>query len=159
MKTMLRMIVGAAAVLLMPVAAHAADDPFLGVWHLNKAKSIIGKDPGVKSKEIVIALTPDGGMITETVETTTGNGEKQIAHLPFAYGKFVPQPGPGMDAFSVYKTDEHTMFWVAQLKGQTVAKLEVDLSPDGRQMTFRYLSKASDPDPALARDRYVYEKQ
>jgi hypothetical protein len=159
MKTSIRLVAGMASVLLAAGAAYAADDLFLGVWHLDKSRSIIGKDPGVKNKEIVIAQTPEGGLITETVETVTGNGEKQVARLPFAYGKFVPQAGPGMDAFSVYKTGDHTMFWVAQMKGQTVAKLQVDLSPDGRQLTFRYLSKASDPDPALERDRYVYVKQ
>lgn len=159
MKMLLRIVAGAASVLLAASGVQAAEDLFLGVWHLNKPKSVIGKDPGVKSKEIVIAQIPEGGLITETVETITGNGVKQVARLPFRYGKFVPSAGPGMDAFSVYKTDSHTMFWVAQVKGQTVAKLEVNLSPDGKQMTFRYLAKPSDPNPELGKDRYVYEKQ
>ncbi|WP_116089720.1 hypothetical protein [Sphingomonas crusticola] len=149
----------ASLLLLVPVAANAADDPFLGSWRLDKAKSVIAHDPGVKTKQFVFSPNGEGVMITETLEMEAGNGEKQVTHLPYVYGKFTPQPGPGFDALSVVKTDSRTALWTAQAKGKIVAQLEVVVSGDGKEMTFRYLSTAADPTGAVTKDRYVYDKE
>lgn len=149
----------ASALLLLPVAAQAAGDPFMGTWRLDKAKSIIANDPGVKSKEIVIAPVSGGGTITETLEMKSGEGGKKITHLTFVYGKFVPQAQPGIDAFSVAKGGPDRVFWTARAKGKIVARLQVDLSKSGQEMTFRYLSSAADPASKVTSDRYVYDRQ
>ena len=148
-----------ALALLLPAVAHAADDPFLGTWRLDKAKSTIANDPGVKSKEFVFTPTAEGVMVTETLEMASENGKKHVSKLPYSYGKFMPQTGPGMDAFLVEKTDEDSALWTVQLKGKTLARLQVDISADGKEMTFHYLSAASDPTGKITKDRYVYVKQ
>jgi hypothetical protein len=159
MKSMTRWIAGLALASTLAFAAQAATDPFLGTWRLDKSKSLIAKDPGVKSKSFDFAPSKDGVMITETLEMLSENGVKHVTHLPYAYGKATPQPGPGMDAFTVTKTDSHTALWTASLKGQILSRLEVHVSADGKQMAFRYLGAAKDPTGAITKDRYVYVKQ
>ena len=144
---------------LLPIVANAAGDPFLGTWRLNTAKSIIATDPGVKSKEFVFAPSAEGVLITETLEMLSENGKKHVSKIPYTYGKSTPQAGPSIDALLVVKSDSHTAFWTAQAKGQVVAQLQVNLSSDGKQMTFRYLWSAADPTGKAFNDRYVYEKR
>lgn len=159
MKMVLRSIAGFILALMLPIAVSAADDLFLGTWRLNKAKSIIASDPGVKSKEFVFAPSAEGVLITETLEMLSENGTKHVSHIPYAYGKSTPQAGPGFDALLVVKADSHTAYWTAQAKGQIVSQLQVTLSSDGKQMAFRYLWSAADPAGKAFNDRYVYEKQ
>ena len=142
--------------LLLPTMAGAAGDPFMGTWHLNKAKSTIARDPGVKSKIIAFSPAPGGGTITETVEMLAG-GEPQVTRLSYVYGKYVAQGRTDLDSFKVDKNGR-TMFWTAQLKGKPLARLQVDMSPDGRQLTFRYLSDTRDSSGAATKDRYVYDR-
>jgi len=159
MTILVRVMTSLALAMLAPIAANAADDPFLGTWRLNKAKSVIAKDPGVKSKEFVFSPSADGVMITETLEMLSENGKTHVSQIPYAYGKSTPQAGPGIDALLVVKADSHTAYWTAQSKGQVVSQLQVNLSADGRQMTFRYLFSASDPTGSAFNDRYVYDKR
>jgi hypothetical protein len=147
---------------LLPVAGHAAADPFIGTWQLNKAKSTIAGNAAdvVKFKQFVFAPTAEGVMITETLTVVAPEGEKtEVSYLPYVYGKYTPQKGPGMDSLLVEKTDPQTMFWTAALKGKVLAKLQVDLSDDGKMLTFRYLERASNPANKVTGDRYVYEKK
>lgn len=159
MSRLRRLIAGVVLATMLPIAAHAAADPFLGTWRLDKTRSIIGSDPGVKSKEFVFAPSADGVLITETLELTSENGKKHVSQIPYVYGKSIPQAGPGMDALLVVKADDKTAYWTVQGKGQILSQLQVNLSDDGKQMTFRYLWSASDPAGERFNDRYVYEKQ
>lgn len=159
MHRFLRLVAGAVLATLLPIAAHAATDPFLGSWRLDKTRSIIASDPGVKNKEFVFAPSADGVLITETLEMASENGQKHVSQIPYAYGKSTPQAGPGMDALLVVKADDHTAYWTVQGKGQVLAQLQVNVSDDGKQMTFRYLWAASDPAGKQFNDRYVYVKQ
>jgi hypothetical protein len=159
MSRLRRLIAGAVLATLLPIAAHAAADPFLGTWRLDKTKSIIASDPGVKSKEFVFAPSADGVLITETLELASENGKKHVSQIPYVYGKSTPQAGPGMDALLVVKADDNTAYWTVQGKGQILSQLQVNLSNDGKQMTFRYLWSASDPSGERFNDRYVYERQ
>lgn len=155
------------ALLLLPFASQAAvknapsagADLFMGSWRLDKPKSKIGNDPGVKSKEIVIAPSSGGGTITETLEMNSGEGGRQVTRLTFTYGKFVAQHRPDIDAFCVEKAGPHRIFWTARHKGKPVGRLQVDLSKDGQQLTFRYLSSAADPTGKVTSDRYVYDRE
>lgn len=159
MNSFARLIVGLVIATSSVTAAHAADDPFLGTWRLNKARSIIATDPGVKSKEFVFAPSAEGVLITETLELMSENGKRHVSQIPYAYGKSTPQAGPGIDSLLVVKADSHTAFWTVQAKGQVISQLQVNVSDDGRLMTFRYLWNAADPDGKVFNDRYVYEKQ
>ena len=159
MKMMKRWIAALALSLLLPVMAQAAADPFFGTWRLDKTKSTIGRDPGVKMKEFIFAPAGDGVDITETIEMMTGNGEKQVSHLAYAYGKAIPQTGAGFETLLVTKTGPKSVVWTAQTKGKTLAELQVAISDDGKEMAFRYVSSAADPTGEVTKDRYVYVKQ
>lgn len=158
MNMVARWIAGLALTLLLPLAAHAAEDPFLGSWHLDKARSIIASDPGVKSKDFVFAPSAQGVLITETLEMLSENGRKHVSQIPYVYGQPTPQAGPGIDIMLVVKADSHTAYWTALNKGQLIAQLRVVVSPDGKRMTFRYLWNAADPAGKAFNDRYVYER-
>lgn len=159
MKRFLRLIAGVVLAALLPIAAYAAADPFLGSWRLDKARSIIASDPGVKSKEFVFAPSADGVLITETLEMLSENGKQHVSQIPYVYGKPTPQAGPGMDTLLVVKADDRTAYWTVLGKGQLLSQLQVNVSEDGKQMTFRYLWSASDPTGKQFNDRYVYERQ
>jgi hypothetical protein len=159
MKSMIRWLTAIAATFLLAAMASAADDPFLGTWRLDLAKSTIAHNPGVKSKEFVLSPTADGVMITETLEIIGEHGEKHVSHLAYAYGKPVPQPGPGFDALLVEKTDSHSATWTVLLQGKPLSKLAVIVSPDGKEMAFRYLLRTSDPTGETLKDRMVYVRQ
>lgn len=158
MKIITRWLAAIAATLMLATAAGAADDPFLGTWRLDLAKSTIAHNPGVKSKEFVLSPTAEGVMITETLELLA-SGEKQVTHLPYTYGKPVPQAGPGFDALLVEKTGDRTALWTVLLKGQPLSRLQVTVSPDGKEMAFRYLMRSSDPTGETLKDRMVYIRQ
>jgi hypothetical protein len=158
MNTIKRLIGTIVLTTLLPVAANAAGDPFLGTWRLNKARSIIAKDPGVKSKEFVFTPRAQGVLITETLEMLTEAGKKHHAEIPYAYGKPVAQAGPGLDTLLVVKGDDRTAYWTALNKGQIVSQLQVVVSEDNKRMTFRYLWAAADVTGRVPNDRYVYEK-
>jgi hypothetical protein len=150
--------VAAFALFLLPATmAQAADDPFLGSWTLDKAKSVIASDPGVKSKTFVFSPNADGVTVTETLEMNSG--EKHVSHLPYAYGRPTPQAGPGFDALLVERIGPRSARWTVTLKGKMLSQLQVDVSADGREMAFRYLSSAADPTGKVTKDRYVYDKQ
>jgi hypothetical protein len=157
MKSIFRCLTAFVATLLLAAVANAADDLFLGTWRLDLVKSTIAHNPGLKSKEFVLSPTTDGIMITETLELTSG--EKQVSHLPFVYGQPTPQAGPGFDALLVEKVDSHHVRWNVMLKGQTLSQLLVTVSPDGKEMAFRYLLRASDPTGATLKDNMVYVRQ
>lgn len=149
----------AAPLALLLAAASPAGDRFMGTWRLDKVKSRIAVDPGVKSKEIVFAPAPGGGVITETLEMKSGAGGRQVTRLRFVYGRFTPQSRPGIDSFAVNKEGADRIYWTARLKGATVARLRVDLSADGRELTFRYLYSAADRTGKVTADRYVYDRR
>ena len=158
MSRLLRWIAAIAAGLVLAGAANgAARDPFLGSWTLDKAKSTIAHDPGVKSKTFLFSPTPDGVLVTETLEMLSG--EKQSSRLPYAYGRKVAQAGPGFDSLLVEKTGRRSATWTVSLKDKVLSKLAVLVSPDGREMAFRYLESAADRTGEVTKDRYVYVRQ
>lgn len=154
-----RMILALALASLLPATAGAADDLFLGTWTLDKSRSIIATNPGVKSKTFAFAPSGDGVLITESLEMLSGDGGKHVSQIPYTYGKPTSQARPGIDTLLVVKADSRTAFWTAQASGKIVSQLQVTLSDDGKQMTFRYLWSAADPDGKAFNDRYVYVKQ
>jgi hypothetical protein len=89
----------------------------------------------------------------------SGEGGKQVSHLPYSYGKAVPQAGPGFDALLVEKTDDRTALWTVTLKGKVLSQLQVTVSPDGKEMAFRYVLRSSDPTGETLKDRMVYVRQ
>lgn len=159
MKSFFRLVVGFLLAAMMPLAAHAADDPFIGTWQLDVERSIIGENPGIKKKQFVFAPSADGVLITETLELLSALGEQQVAQIPYTYGEATPQPTPGMDSLLVVKADDHTAYWTAVEGGAVIAQMQVVVSNDDTQMTFRYLYNASDPTGSQFDDRYVYVQQ
>ena len=159
MKNITYLALGLVLAAVAPSAASAADDLFLGTWRLNKTISTIGKDPGVKSKEFVFTPSADGVLISETLVLQSEPGKSLHSQIPYAYGKSTPQASPGLDTLFVVKGDSRTAYWTGLDKGKVVAQLQINLSDDGKRMTFRYLWSAADTTGKVVNDRYVYEKQ
>jgi len=160
MKIVMRWILWAAA-LLLPGLAKAADDPFLGTWRLNHAKSIVPPDYDVKTKQFLFAPDGEGVTMTETVTSVSPNGENATYHLPYVNGgRFTPQnASPLYDQMSVVLTDPRTMLWTLRLNGKDIAQARVALSADRREMTMHYLWNVADPTGKIASYRYVYDRQ
>jgi|GEM_PF-4435022 len=156
MKIVVRLLAGLLLTVLLPLTAQAADDPFIGAWQLDMARSTIADNPGVKSKQFVFAPSADGVLITETLELLAEDGKKHVSQIPYSYGQVTPQAGPGIDGLLVVKADSHTAYWTALGGGKILSQMQVVVSSDRTQMTFRYLWAAGDPTGSRFNDRYVY---
>lgn len=129
-----RYIVSAAAVLLASAALCFADDPQMGTWKLNEAKSKIAAG---MPKNTTVVYAPAGDNVKITVDGTGANG--QTSHHEWT-GKFdardYPVTGdPGSDARSYKKVDDRTLE-ITNKKGDKVTITgRAVVSADGKSRT------------------------
>nr|ACN58761.1 hypothetical protein AKSOIL_0116 [uncultured bacterium BLR8] len=153
----LKQIIGAlllAAVL--PVMAQTADDPALGTWKLNMAKSSVPASVGIKGMTRVYTLTHDGISMVETQQLTAG-GTNTITYL-FRYdGKETPVTGSKLyDSLSVKEISKGKTESVVKLKGAPAGKNVREVSKDGKTMQMDTVLKIDGKDTDV---KYVFEKQ
>ena len=101
------------AVLALTAAAFAADDPFVGVWKVNVAKSIFAEGQEVRSQNVKIDTREDGYIIVTDLITATGKAEHITNKVKFD-GKDYPLTGdPSFDSYSTRRVDVNTFdgFW------------------------------------------------
>ena len=144
------------AALVLPLLAFAADDPAVGIWKMNVAKSVVPAELGIKGMTRVYMMTPNGMSITETQELTTGaiNTVKYV----FRYdGKDYPVTGSSLyDALAVKETSKGVTESTLKLKGAVVGHSARRISKDGKSMSFDATIKVSGKDTTL---KYEFDKQ
>jgi hypothetical protein len=128
-------------VLLGISAALAADNPFVGTWKTNLAKSKYSPGPApTKPGTVTIAPNGDNG-IKVSVENITANGEKATINYSANFdGKEVPfvQNGPGAisgQTVSLKRIDSHTAERVTHLNGKILVTEHWVVSKDGKTRT------------------------
>jgi len=136
---------GAVAVLALAItaAAQSKDDPSIGTWKLNVAKSKFTPGPPVKadtrSYEVV-----DGWLIV-TTETTQPTGEKTGVRFAAKFdGKEYPQIGrfaPTVALISYQAVDKRTLkYTVKDTAGKVTSTNTRTVSADGKTMTIEQKS-------------------
>jgi len=114
--------------------AQSKDDPFLGRWVLDRAKSEFSGN--VPERRITIfELTPDGSLkhITETI---VANGSTDRVEYASKYdGKDVPISNSFLWTVSVKRVDQRKTERSGKVNGEVVETSTRTVSPDGQTLT------------------------
>jgi hypothetical protein len=139
-----------AILFLCALGVYAADDPFIGTWKLNVAKSKFNPGPPPQAGTVIIA--PD----LVTVEETDASGKAtKWSYKPGSPGVVMITDAPeGSSVFEVRKgnTVEHN--WKL---GNAIMTGKGVISKDGTAM--RYTMQGTDQNGKKASSTEIYEKQ
>jgi hypothetical protein len=132
----------------------AADNPQLGSWKLNEAKSKIS--PGIP-KNTTVVVEAAGDQIKVTVDGVDGDGKPTHNEWTGKFdGKDYPVTGdPSSDTRSVKKIDDHTLGLTVKKGGKTIMSGDIAISADGKTRTVT-ISRVDAPDK---KSKAVYDKQ
>lgn len=146
-----------AAFCLFSVALVAADNPFIGTWNLNTAKS--KGTPGTMSKESTVVFEADGSGVKRTVTGIDADGKpiNLSATIPWdgMEHKVDGPMGPAMVA--VKNVNDHTVNVTVKVNGKVVSSGRSVVSKDGKTMTSTFTGE--DPKGRKVDNVDVYEKQ
>lgn len=153
----------ALAVLLLfaPGLLLAQDNPFVGTWVINLAKS--KATPGPLPKSRTITMTDAGnGSVNVTIQGVAGDGSKVSCRSTYkADGKEYPLTGRGCpgggDTISVKSVNANTHREAFKKSGKIVQATEVIVAADGKSRTSS--SKGTGADGKATSSVYVYDKQ
>jgi hypothetical protein len=144
------------ALCLVAVAASFAQNPNIGTWKLNEAKSQI---PAGAGKNTMVVYSAAGDMIKVTTDGVDGKGNP--SHSEWT-GKFDGKPYPvtgnsGSDSRSVLAKGERTLELTNMNGGKTVSTGKVELAKDGKSRTLDIDGTSADGKKYKA--KYAYDKQ
>jgi hypothetical protein len=140
--------------------ALAEDNPFLGTWKLNVAKSKFQGAPAPQSQTRTV--TQQGNGVKYDFEGTTANGK------PFAFSfvtyydgaeaavKGTGVPG-GADSITLKKANSHKVEGTLRKGGKDVGKVVAEVSKDGKTATVKGTGKTADGKEYSTES--VYDKQ
>jgi hypothetical protein len=136
----------AAALTVTSIAAAAdAQDPLVGTWVLNTAKSTCDPPPAPKSHVFIIASAP-GGALHNTVDLVEGDGTK--THMEFTTardGKYVPVTGSDYaDSASLTQVNPKSFKYSLKKAGKALESGTFTLSHDGKTIHAAISGKGPD---------------
>jgi hypothetical protein len=143
-------------VCLSAVAMYAADNPNMGTWKLNEAKS---KIPAGAAKSTTVVYSADGDNVKVTTDGVDGKG--QPAHSEWVGkfdGKDYPVTGGEAGATRSYKVvNDRTMDITGKVGGKENLHGKIEVAKDGKSRTVDLESTA--PDGKKMKSKGVYDKQ
>jgi hypothetical protein len=152
----IRSIVVTFVLCLLALTVSFAQNPNMGTWKLNEAKS---KIPAGVGKNTTVVYSAAGSDIKITTDGVNASG--QPAHTEWT-GKFDGKPypvtgSPDVD-FRAYKTKGDRTLMLANMKGEkTVSNGKVELAKDGKSRTLETTNFGANGKKIHA--KYVYDKQ
>jgi hypothetical protein len=145
-------------VALFAVAAvgFAADDPNMGTWKLNEAKS---KFSASATKNTTVVVEAAGGSIKVTIDGVTGDGKAVHSEWTGMYdGKDYPVTGdPTYDTRSYKKVDGRTLSATLKKGDKVVGTARIHVSADGKSRTVT--ATGTDAMGKKTSSTAVYDKQ
>ena len=120
--------------------AQDADDPILGTWKLNLAKSTFGGGPALKSQ--IRTYSQSAGGITLKMKTVSADGKETTTQTTYHLdGKDHPSMGnPDFDSLAGMQVDTNTAEFTLKRAGKPVGKLRRAVSNDGRTLTLNLVT-------------------
>lgn len=140
---MKKMVLVMGVLILGAVAAsslRAQDNPFLGTWKLNAAKS---KSEGLPiAKSMTRTVSAEGDKVKYSFEGVTADGTAVAYSFTLQYdGKDYPVTGNGMpggaDTVSIKKDGTHKTTAVLKKGGKEIGTSTSEVSKDGKVTTLR----------------------
>jgi len=135
MRSPIRCLLIASALLAAAPGFSAAPDPIAGTWVLNLGKSKFNPGPGPKSQTRVFTILPDGTQLKVT--GVRADGSKVDAGGTFRLdGRDYPYTGnPDFDSVAMVQQAPRRLAGSTKLKGQRMSRLTYTVSDDGRTLT------------------------
>jgi hypothetical protein len=124
------------ALVLASLAAAQPEDPFVGTWTLNQAKSKYSPGPAPKSTTVTYEAAGSGYKISVKTEPASGpTGE--WSYTTSLDGKDSPITGnnPNADAMATKRIDTHTLESVSKKGGKVMLTSRIVVSKDGKTRT------------------------
>ena len=146
---------------LLALTVSFAQNPNVGTWKLNEAKSKIPADVGKNTTVVYAAAGADIKVTTDGV-----NAAGQATHAEWT-GKFDGKPypvtgDPNVDYRAVKTKGDRTLL-LANMKGdKTVSNGKVELAKDGKSRTLQmnyFATDAKSKNKKKIHATYVYDKQ
>lgn len=146
------------AVVAAPLFAQ--ENPFLGTWKLNVAKSKF--EPGPAPKNLTRTVTAEGSGAKYNFEGVAADGSSFSYSFVSNYdGKDSPVTGTGTpggaDTIALKRVDAHKVEGTLKRGGKEIAKVTAEVSKDGKVSTVK--SKGKNPDGKEFSSESVYDKQ
>jgi hypothetical protein len=150
--------------LMVSLGLWAQNDPVIGTWKMNVAKSKYSPGPAPKSGTTKISAVPGG--IHIVANGVNADGQATVAQYTAKFdGKDYPikatvagKPNPNAaDAESVKKIDDHTYEATAKVKGEVLNVTRWVISADGKTRTSTVTGKNAQGQ--TVNNTIVFEKQ
>ena len=138
----------------------AQDNPFVGTWKLNVAKSKFG--PAAAPKSVTRTVVAQGDGAKYTFERVNADGTTSVYSFTAHYdGKDYPVTGTGMpggaDSIAGTRINSHRVESVLKKNGKQVGTSVSEVSADGKTTTIK--AKGKNPDGSAYETESVYDKQ
>ena len=116
------------------VAVCFAEDPNMGTWKLNEAKSKLSA--GVQKNNMVV-YEPAGDSVKITLDGTSGDGQSTHTEWTGKFdGKDYPVTGdPASDSRSYKRVNARTLAFTAKKDGKVTMSGRIAVSADGKTRT------------------------
>jgi hypothetical protein len=122
---------------LLAQAAAAADDPLVGTWRLDVAKSKYSPGPPLKGETRI--YTRDGAGIRGRIDRQYADGRREVIDYRADLDREVPVSGTkAYDAVRLKKIDDRTTEGVLSHGGRVFGFSRRVLSADGQTMTITF---------------------
>jgi hypothetical protein len=138
------------------MVALASDDPQMGTWKLNAAKS---KFSAGAPKNSTVVYAPAGDSVKVTVDGVDGSGKPSHNEWTGKFdGKDYPLTGdPAADTRSYAKVNDRTLTITQKKDGKVTTTGKIVVSADGKSRTVT--TSGTNPDGKKISTTAVYDKQ
>ena len=145
------------AMLLVSVALRAADDPLIGTWKLNAAKSKYNPGPPPKSQITTYEQTGEDEL-KFTNHVVDAQGKQNTILITYIFdGKEHPSPEAAGEMFVSRRIDAYTSERLTKKGGTTITTMRRVVSKDGKTLTVS--QKGINPRGLMIDNVQVYDKQ
>jgi hypothetical protein len=129
-------LLGSVALALSAASGETPDDPILGTWQLNVAKSTFTPGPGWRSQIRTYSRVPDGG-VSVSWSGVDANGERMQVNYTYKYdGRDYPMKGSASyDTLNALPIDAFTVKSQEKRDGNVAGVAIRKVSTDGRVLT------------------------
>jgi hypothetical protein len=135
---------------------EAQDEPFLGIWELDLAKSSITRGAPPLSETVVNVAEP-GGFRSTLATVTSRSTSVEIHHYNFD-GSFHPTEGGDIRELSFKRIDRRTIESDTRRSGQITVNRRFVLADNGKTMTVT-ASGVTGGGQKYTNDRRVYDRK
>ena len=146
----------AAFVCLFAAAMYAADDPMMGTWKLNEAKSKVAQGTPMNT---TVVYSADGDNIKVTTDGTDAKGQPAHSEWTGKFdGKEYPVTGADPGTTRAYKRiNDHALELTNQVNGKVTMHGKIEVAKDGKTRTVHL--EGTDSDGKKIKSMAVYDKQ